>query len=305
MLKIFYRLYFIQFNSPRLDDLYKRSIVRAANYLLEFYYNVTGLVTRRRKLLNTEKPKLVVSLTTYPARIEKIWIVVETLLDQTVKPDKILLWLYIGEFKSKECLPTKLQALEERGLEIRFCEENLYPHKKYFYTMKEYPGAKVITVDDDVIYPAVLIEDLLNYNQMFSESIVCTVSREILMENGAIKKYRDWKYTLESTEPDFKHQMIGAGGVMYPPGVLDEELFNVENIKRFSLKTDDLWLKVMSLRKGTKVACLSGEYPRLFIPLIRKRDEPLMKKNLGENQNDKNLSALLEQYNIDLSEFMK
>lgn len=300
MLRFIYQLYFFRLKNTRLDELYSRLVVRTSNYLLRAYYGLTGYFTRKRVLNSTEKPKLIVSLTTYPARIEKIWMVIETILDQTVKPDKIFLWLFKGEFNGISDMPAKLRSLEKRGLDIRFCDENLYPHKKYFYTMMEYPEAVVITIDDDVLYPSTLISDLLDYQKRFPNSITCTLSRRIRLKDKGVADYSEWEYINESTRPLYRNQMIGAGGVLYPPDSLDEELFNLEKLKLYALKTDDLWLKVMSLKKRTKVACLTGKYPRLFIPQIRKNDKPLMLNNVGKNQNDKNLAMLLENYDIDL-----
>ena len=171
--------------------------------------------------------------------------------------------------------------------------------------MREYPGASVITVDDDLFYPARLIENLLNYQEKYPGTITSTLTRKIRCKNGRLASYNDWEYVPSRTEPLFSNQMLGVGGVLYPPGVMDRELFNSENIKRCALKTDDLWLKIMSLKKGVKVACASGSYPRVFIPIIRTGDQPLMANNVGENQNDKNLAMLMKEYQVDLEEFIE
>lgn len=75
------------------------------------------------------------SLTSYPKRINVVWITIETLLQQTVKPDEVILWLADSQFKEIEELPEELKVLQKRGLIIRFCDD-LKSHKKYFYTMR-------------------------------------------------------------------------------------------------------------------------------------------------------------------------
>lgn len=52
--------------------------------------------------------KIVVSLTSFPARIKKVHIVIESLLNQTIKPDKIILWLSKEQFEHYYVLPSKL-----------------------------------------------------------------------------------------------------------------------------------------------------------------------------------------------------
>src|SRR6056297_73800 len=146
MLRLIYKLYFLRFSNQKVDSFYKRVMIRILNILLWVYYKMTGPFTGKRVLQSDNTPSLILSLTTYPARIDKIWMVIETLLDQTVKPDKIMLWLYEGEFPEKDNLPADLLKLEKRGVEIHFCNENLYPHKKYYYTMKKYPDTDLITV---------------------------------------------------------------------------------------------------------------------------------------------------------------
>ena len=54
-----------------------------------------------------------------------------------------------------------LEFCSNNGIEILPCEEDLKGHKKYFYTMKKYPGIPVILVDDDVIFYDNLVESLM------------------------------------------------------------------------------------------------------------------------------------------------
>jgi len=241
---------------------------------------------------------LIVSLTTFPARINKVWLTIETILRQKVKPDKVLLWLYEGEFNGKASLPKNLLRLEKRGLEIRFCKENLKPHKKYFYTMQEYHEANVITVDDDMFYPSDLIENLLKYHGKYPESIICTITRQIKLEGKSILPYREWNYLKTNSEPDFKNLTMGGGGTLFTAKSLHTNVFNIEELEKLALKADDLWLKVMSLKNNTKVVSMAGEYPRFFIPIIQKDDVRLMDTNIGEGQNDKVFFELMNYYKI-------
>jgi hypothetical protein len=268
-----------------------------------FYYASTapfctyGLSTKRTN------ETTIVSITTFPTRIDKVALTIESILRQKEKPDKILLWLYEGEFKGENSLPENLLRLMKRGLEIRFCKENLMPHKKYYYTMLEYPNANVITIDDDMFYPSDLILKLKLFHKKHPTSILCCVARKIQLNEGKIDQYSKWSYENINSEPIMSLLPIGAGGVFYPQKSLHKDIFDLETLKKYALKADDLWLKIMSLRNNTKVVSLAGEYSRLPINVVHGNDIKLMDSNIGEAQNDSVLRELMNHYQICASIF--
>jgi len=302
MLNIFYQIYFFKFKNSTLDNYYTRLIVRLANYVLAFYYSITHHVTKKRKISrpHTTGPQLIVSLTTFPDRIHNVWLVIETILDQTHKPDSIMLWLSADEFENYKSLPGNLRRLQKRGLQIHFCDDNLMPHKKYFYTMQKYPSADIITIDDDVLYPPDLVKKLMECHSSYPDAICCTLHRKIeLCENGEkILPYNYWVYTEKNSKPTFDNQMIGVGGVLYPKNSLHEDVFDKKQLKELALLTDDLWLKIMSIRNNTKVAGISGEFPRFFIHLVLNKSSNLADDNIGNSKNDQNFYRLIEHFNI-------
>ncbi|HSQ42910.1 MAG TPA: glycosyltransferase family A protein, partial [Fibrobacteraceae bacterium] len=103
-------------------------------------------------------PDLVVSLTTYPARIGLVHLALESLLRQTLRPDRILLWLAEEQFPQRR-LPPQLVRLQQRGLEVLF-RKNLGPHTKYLYALQDFTQEIVVTVDDDCFYPPTLLAEL-------------------------------------------------------------------------------------------------------------------------------------------------
>jgi len=278
--------------------LFKRIYIRIVNYFLPFIYTINPLKPKLYASHSRER-ELIVSLTTYPARIEKVWVVIETILHQKVKPDRIILWLYIGEFQDKN-LPKNLIKLTKRGLEIRYCDVNMKPHKKYYYTIFENPDADVITVDDDIFYPRDLVQNIIYYKNKYPGSIISPIVHEITIERGKIKPYTQWKKVRANTEPRKSNLFIGAGGVLYPAGCLSKDVFNLEVILGDAIIVDDLWLKLMSIKRGTKVASIAGEYPSGFIPLFHRNDNPLTRENLAGGNNDRMFNSLLNRLNINI-----
>ena len=302
MLKFVYKLYFTSFKIKHFDNQWKRILIRVINILIPSYFYLTDLLSSKRleKKIETEE-SYIVSLTSFPVRIRKVWLTIETILRQKVKPDKIILWLYREEFEGKENLPKNLIRLEKRGLEIRFCDENLMPNLKYFYTMIENPDANVITIDDDILYPPDLIEKLKHWHEIYPESIIAPITRQIKVLAHKIRPYKEWRYLHINTEPSFLNLTMGVGGSFYPKGSLHPDTFDLDTLKRMSLKTDDLWLKVMSLKCNTGVVSIAGEYPGFFIPVIIKNNISLMSENIHQGMNDIIFKNLMDHFKLPAS----
>jgi hypothetical protein len=305
MLHFIYKLFHFKFSTQRIDLLYSRVIIRIANLLLPVSFRLTARSPNKRinEKVQTKDIKLVVSLTTFPARINKVWLVVESILRQRKKPDVIVLWLSKDEFADKTALPLNLLSLEKRGLQIRFCPGNIMSHKKYFYSIQEFPKSTIVIVDDDIFYPSNLLGNLIKANKQFPNSICSAINRKIKIVDGQVTYYNCWDYMKINSNPSFALLSVGAGGTLFPPGVFNSEVLNEEKIIQMALQTDDLWLKVMSLLNKVKVASIAGEYTRSHIPVIQKNKACLMDNNIGNFQNDRDFKKLIEYYKVPVTIF--
>lgn len=298
---LLYKIYFVKFNNSFLDKYYKVNSIRICNIIFPILFRLPIYKRNKPSNLNTSKNEYVVSLTTFPARIKNVWLTIETILRQTEKPYKIILWLYRGEFNGKKSLPKELLRLEKRGLEIRFCNENLMPHKKYFYSMLEFPNSNIITIDDDVYYPLNLIKKLSDFHKKYPCSILSPFSRKINIANNKTTPYEKWNYMSNNSKPTLSILPIGVGSVLYPPKALHKEVFNKKELKKLALEADDLWLKVMSIKQGTKVTSMAGEYQRHFIPVIITNNKSLMDDNIDKGNNDRIFNSLIDNYQIPIN----
>ncbi|MBB3185993.1 hypothetical protein [Microbacter margulisiae] len=278
-------------------------MTRAINYYCRLFYKLTSPFYKLavNKRLDALQNGYIVSLTTFPPRINKVWITIESIIHQSKKPDAIILWLSNEEFSDSSVLPKKLLKLQKRGLEIRFCSGNLMPHKKYFYAMQEYPKANIITIDDDMIYPPNLLHMLIKTHLQYPLAICCSITREITIINKHIAPYNEWKYVRHNTLPSFKYLTIGVGGTLFPANSLNKQAFNQEEIQKRAIRADDLWLKVMSLLNQTPVISISGEFSRFFPPIIIRDNKRLMDENIGQGKNDLIFNELMKHYHISYS----
>ena len=120
----------------------------AANALYPIYCAWSPLPKQR----TTQGERMVVSLTTFPLRIGKVHLTIQSILRQSRPADRILLWLSKEEFPEEAQLPANLLRLKEKGLDIRFCD-NIRSFKKVFYTAQEFENDVIVTADDDALYP--------------------------------------------------------------------------------------------------------------------------------------------------------
>lgn len=252
------------------------------------------LSRRNQKYGLDAESQIIVSLTTYPARIQSVYSAIASLLQQTMKPCKVILWLAEEQFSQHE-LPADLERLKKRGLEICFCED-LKPHKKYYYAMQKYPDHYILTADDDIFYPENHIERLWKGHEKYPNAVICHWSHLIGMEGEEkFQPYDEWIDNHEGI-PSYATLAVGCNGVLYPPGSLPKEAFEKERIAQHALYTDDLWLKCMEILNGWKtVNC--NETPLIYFNSLSTKDSGLWKRNTGEGRNNDIIwSRLMELY---------
>lgn len=261
-------------------------------FLRTQHLHPNGLNTRLRN------KKVIVSLTSFPARIEDVWIVIECLFRQTYKADRIILWLSKPQFEDVE-IPYKLLKQKKRGLEIRFVEGDLRAHKKYFYAVQEFQQDIMITVDDDVFYHKNVIQALMLGHSKFPDFIVANRAHQITFdsENNKIKPYRKWLHNVKRKEPSFLYVPTGVGGVLYPPHSLSDKLFNEEVIKEICFQADDLWLKAGSLMNYRKVY-VTQNYKQEFITVGKTQNNKLVTSNSLNGGNDQQFRAVLDYFQL-------
>lgn len=220
-------------------------IYHTNNFLCWYYHNI-----KKKSISSPEEADYVVSLTTYPARVGNVWRVIEMAANQRGIKEKYAICLYLikSEFEGID-LPAKIKELQARGLTVKFNEENLKCHNKYFYAFKDYPEKTVITIDDDLQYNHHTISELIKKNKEYPDCIIYNRGNRILKN----EPYNNWPFVENMTCPQQDVFPTGVGGVLYPPHCCNEFVTDMEVIKKTCLRADDLWLNFMSRLNHTKV----------------------------------------------------
>ena len=240
---------------------------------------------------------IIISLTSFPERINEVPYTIYSLLNQSLKPSKVVLWLAIDEFPKKEKdLPEKLLNLKNNGLSIGWCN-NLKSFKKLIPSLKEYPSNIIVTADDDIFYQKDWLKSLYDAYLNNPNSIICGRGRKIKLKNKTLDRYETWELCKTQEDASYLNLMTGIGGVLYPPNSLNNNVFDYDLACKLCPDADDLWFWAMAVMNKTKIVII--EYQKL-ISLNISRDLRLTnKKRLFDsniNKNDVQVENILNNF---------
>ena len=283
-------------NVSIIDQLEDRfTFISRAEYLNYFVLNSTIVGISDEKYCTDE---IIVSLTTYEKRLYEVYLTIESLMQQTLKPNKIILWL--GDNLKNIEIPLVLQNQQKRGLEIRFCKD-LRSYKKLIPSLLEFPSACIITADDDCLYNFDFVENFVNAHKKDPNLIYCTrMHRMKLLNNYTLEKYKKWPKCYNYFDVSPFNFPTGIGGILYPPHCFNNEIFNEQIFMNICKYGDDIWFKAMSLLNNYQSQKIypytnNGKYN---LENERVQDTALNKINVDNGLNDIQLKAVFDKYNL-------
>lgn len=267
-------------------------------YLIKWKVDLLG-VGYVNKLDKTDKsPRLIVSLTSYGRRVEKIvYYTIVSMLKQELAPNKIVLWLDQNTWND-ENLPKKIISLKKYGVEIKFCKD-VRSYTKLVPALLSYSEDIIVTVDDDVYYSPKLLKRLYDGYLEFPNKIQCFFySNPRYDETGKIAPYNSWNKVTGSNWVF----PLGVGGVLYPPHALYSDVIKESLFMKLCPAADDLWFWFMALKQGTKhnVVSMKGIRYYAFDNLYQyfHKGSALTHSNSRENGNDVQLVSLFNHYQV-------
>jgi hypothetical protein len=247
--------------------------------------------------------EVIVSLTSFGKRLYEVYLAIETIMQQTIKPNKIVLWL-ADELRETD-IPVTLQRQQKRGLEIRYCND-IKAYKKLIPALKEYPESIIITVDDDLLYSFDLIENLINAYKKNPSSIYCLrMHRMKLLPNGDLAKYANWTLRYEKSDISPLNFPTNGGGTLFPPNCFTSEIFNEEIFMGICPFADDVWYKAMSLLNNvsSQKVYTHNKNGDDFLTNENVQDIGLLRINIDKSMNDIQIKKVFDKY--DLYKYLK
>ena len=258
-------------------------------------FNEIGLNQKQRN------EKIIVSLTSFPERIYDIHYCIYSLLTQDLKPDMVILWLAEEQFPNKENdLTNVLLKLKDNGLTIKWYHD-IKPYKKLIPALREYPNDFIVTTDDDIFYHKYWLKDMINKYKESPNTIIASRARLVKLDsNGLIDKYHKWPIIKNESETSYLNFPTGAGGIMYFPNALSENVLDEELFLELCPAGDDIWFWGMAVLNKTKISVIDQPfYDLTYINLAREtgilNELTLWESNKG-GRNDNQMKNMVKKF---------
>lgn len=240
---------------------------------------------------------IIVSLTSYEARFNDLEISLYSLLNQSLKPDRIILWLS-DEIKSLNDLPYEITKYIKNGLEIKFVKD-IGSYTKAIYAFKEYPESIIVTADDDIYYPKKWLEKLYHSYIAHPKDIQVHRAHRVKLKDNKILPYEKWEKHVQEESARFDNFLTGVGGVLYPPNCFLSEVFRDDIFLNYAPTADDIWFWFMALISNRKIRVVQNHIKTLRCTNLLRQILPNRKTLYSINstgRNDEQIKNLMKFY---------
>ncbi len=247
---------------------------------------------RRREPRRHNLPgRLIVSLTSHEPRFATLHLSLRCLLDQTVRPDAIILWI---DEAAMALLPHNVVSLRDAGLTIA-AKPDIGSYGKIMPALESDPAAFIVTADDDAYYHRGWLAELVNAVRPGEREAICHRAHRIeLGRDGVPLPYDRWDVNLRKPEASWRVFPTGVGGVLFPPGIFHADVLNRDLYASLCPTADDLWLYWMALRQGASFRKIGHRRPVPLWP--RSQRISLHKINVLNGGNDRQMAKLIERF---------
>ena len=222
---------------------------------------------------SSDKKKIIVSLTSFPGAISYAEQAIYSILNGTILPDKIVLYITLSRFEDNGIPQGLLKLSNENPIfEIRDYNPDIRSYQKLVPALNDFPNDVIVTIDDDIFYHKNMLHDLIRLHKRLPNAIIAHRVRKVLLN----KPYSKWrKYSLDTN-------------------MLDSALFS-----KIAPTNDDIWFWAAAVSKGTYVVPVPGWHHKL-VEIGKPREFSLKTINLkpGDDRNREAFEKILEAYPI-------
>lgn len=273
--------------------------MRMAHFVDRVVGRARVAIFRPEKLKSVIRADVVVTLTTYPARIGTVHRTLISLVAQDL-PAPVILYLAREDFPSgAAALPKRLVALLHSlpsRLELRWVDRNTRSYKKLLPALTEFGGGTIATADDDVIYSPSWLSTLVDAANRHPGVVVGTRgTRMVRTPGGVLQPYASWPEAPAWVASNDTF-LTGRGGILYPAGSLSPPVDDIDLALQLAPTADDVWFKAATIRAG---------FPSLRVPI--RRDYPasgasqqhgLFRVNVEQKENDLAIANVFSHFDL-------
>lgn len=238
---------------------------------------------------------LMVSLTSHPERFDSIHLTLSCLLNQSIEPDTIVLWI---SYKDRELLPDMVKTFCCDRVSIRFCQD-LGPFNKLVHAIAQNDGRFIATADDDIYYPEDWLEVL--ERGCLEDIRVITAHRchrVRVSSHGQVEPYAKWEQEVRDELcmlPSSDVFPTGVGGILYPPNSMHFVVTDSSTFLKLCPTGDDLWFFWCARLLGTKVRKVGKQFNLRYWDGTQ--NSALWRLNFA-GQNDTMINALVSEFGL-------
>jgi len=240
------------------------------------------------------RPRVVVSLTSTPARIAWLRPTLASLLDQSLRPDAIALNLPLHCERDGRAyaIPAALRSFPE--LRIERCERDLGPATKLIPTLarESDPETCVVAVDDDQIYPRGMLENLVRWSLALPDAALC--HRGFRLPRALEHARRDTRLAERLAAPEPIEVIQGSAGYLVKPRFFGPALLDYCGAPASARSRDDVWISGQLARAGIArfVVPLAAARSRLARNRVHRRGA----LSRGPNRDERGASELYRHF---------
>lgn len=259
----------------------------------------------------TNANPIIVSLTSYPARIDSVAAVIESIQHQSLQPDCIALYLSRDQFHHlEEDLPSPLlRQIQQGAVVVQWVDGDLGSHKKFFYAFREFPEALIVTIDDDVIYPSDFLAMLYQCHLSYPRAVIAARTHYMTFTaEGTAREYLQWLNEFDGLidTPSMRLLATGVGGILYPVHLFSSFDFGQNGLLAIAPNGDDLLLKAVEAYLGIPVVLEHTHRALQYLPGTQ--EVGLFHHNQEQGENDIKWDALRSWFkqfkSVDLDELI-
>jgi len=247
-----------------------------------------------------DKRQVIISMTSFPAAIDYAEKAIRSLLEGSMLPDKVVLYLTYAQF-GEAGIPKWLTELQESDpiFEVRDYDTDIRSYRKLIPALEDFPEAVIVTVDDDVHYHPDMLRDLLRLHEKMPNAVIAHRAKRIRKDKPYKKwmKYRWYHFLFKQIHVSFSTLQTGVGGVLYPPHSLCPEMLDPDLFTSLAPTNDDIWFWAAAARQGFPVIPVPfGHNKPCGVGKPRSLDLKRINFKSGEDRNWAALKRIMERW---------
>lgn len=247
----------------------------------------------RRRFVADPGSDIVVSMTTFPERLECAVLAMECVIRQRCRMKAILLVLSRDQFQ-EGLLPRSLKRLQRRGVTLVFDDADHRSFKKLIPALAIFSDDRIVTLDDDFLYPKDWVAKLVEVSDAAPGAIIGHHGRVMELDAQDELHHATWRRAERSTSSD-QLFLLGGAGTLYPANSLSPIVRDLKLAMSICPTEDDSWFFGCSVLAGSQRLTTGwGKAPRI----TRAESTPSISEENSHDRTDEQFQAMLDALRI-------